>query len=151
MIGAALGAASEPSPEPEIGCFPITLSGEGRQDPYFAGFPGTFDTGHWHNDMPGLTAGSAVLAASAGCPRQIIAYGRFVYGFQCHMEFTPVLIDALIGHSGPSLAALAGRRFVQQPAELRRTDYDAVNKHLALFLDRLDADYSAALTQQPAH
>jgi GMP synthase (glutamine-hydrolysing) len=33
------------------------------------------DVGHWHRDMPGLTAGAKVLATSAGCSRQIIQYG----------------------------------------------------------------------------
>jgi len=38
------------------------------------------DVGHWHNDMPGLTAECMVLATSEKCPRQIVEYGPVVYG-----------------------------------------------------------------------
>ncbi len=73
LIGEALGAKVCQSPEKEIG--------------------------HWHNDMPGLTDQAIILATSEGCPRQIVQYGNFVYGFQCHMEFTVEAVEGLIQHS----------------------------------------------------
>ncbi|VEA31209.1 glutamine amidotransferase [Salmonella enterica subsp. enterica] len=54
--------------------------------------------------MPGLTDQATVLAESAGCPRQIVQYGNFVYGFQCHMEFTVEAVEGLIQHSQQELA-----------------------------------------------
>ena len=87
-------------------------------------------------------AAATVLARSEGCPRQIIQYAERVYGFQCHMEFTPEVVELLIAASGPELAALARRRFVQQPAALRRNDYAAMNHALFGFLDQLMADYA---------
>src|SRR5262249_25394743 len=95
LIGTALGAQHEASPEKEIGKFPITL----QPHPKFAGFGDMLDVGHWHSDMPGLTEGAVVIARSAGCPRQIIEYGDLVYGFQCHMEFTPEVVELLIAAS----------------------------------------------------
>ncbi|GGM23110.1 hypothetical protein GCM10010129_79310 [Streptomyces fumigatiscleroticus] len=144
LLGEALGAPCLPSPEPEVGSFPVTLTEAGRQHPLFRGFDETFDTGHWHRDMPGLTADAAVLARSDGCPRQIVAYGRFLYGFQCHMEFDRDIVESLIASAKEEIAALRGHRFVQQPEELRRTDHRATNQRLELFLDRLAADYTAA-------
>lgn len=138
MIGAALGADAVPSPEKEIGKFPVTLTREGLADPMTAPFGPVLEVGHWHNDMPGLTPDAVVLAASAGCPRQIIRYGERVYGFQCHMEFTPEVVEGLIA-AEPGLAGLTGHRFVQQAGALRANDYGAMNEKLFGFLDRLAA------------
>ncbi|GGZ22616.1 GMP synthase [Streptomyces olivaceoviridis] len=143
LVGEALGAAFDSSPHTEIGAFPVALTLAGRRHPFLAGLGDTFDTGHWHNDMPGLTNDATVLATSAGCPRQIVAYSRYVYGFQCHMEFTPACIDALIEHSEKELAELIDRPYVQQPDQLRASDYTEMNAKLMTFLDRLAADYAS--------
>lgn len=137
LIGEALGARYEHSPEKEIGKFPITLTAEGRANDKFAHFGDTLEVGHWHNDMPGLTVDAKVIARSEGCPRQIVEYGDLVYGFQCHMEFTPEVIELLIAASESELATLAGHRFVQQPDALRRNDCTGMNHALFGFLDRL--------------
>lgn len=141
LIGEALGARHAPSPEKEIGQFPITLTADGRANPKFAGFGDTLMVGHWHNDMPGLTANAKIIAASAGCPRQIIEYSELVYGFQCHMEFTPEVIELLIAASETELARLAAHRFVQQPDTLRAQNWADMNQKLFGFLDRLVLAY----------
>lgn len=94
--------------------------------------------------MPGLTGDATVLATSDGCPRQIVAYSRHVYGFQCQMEFTPACMEALIERSEQELAANNGRPYVLEPAELRSDDYTAMNAKLTTFLDRHAADYSGS-------
>ena len=99
LIGEALGASFEHSPNKEIGLFPITLTKDGQQDSHFSDFPKIFNVGHWHGDMPGLTNESKVLATSEGCPRQIIRYAPTIYGFQCHFEFTLEAIDGMIKNS----------------------------------------------------
>ncbi|MET9290941.1 type 1 glutamine amidotransferase [Streptomyces sp. NPDC003077] len=144
LLGEALGAPVEHSPEKEIGSFPITLTEDGLRHGLFADFGRTLEVGHWHGDMPGLTENATVLATSEGCPRQIVAYGRFLYGFQCHLEFNHRLVGALIEHSAQELATLTDHRFVQQPEELRRNSYEAMNATLRTFLDRLQADYLGA-------
>ncbi|MEU8974574.1 hypothetical protein AB0D11_35820 [Streptomyces monashensis] len=55
---------------------------------FLAGFGGAVDTGNWHNNMPGLTRRGHRAGHRRGLPRQIVAYRRYVYGFQRHMEFT---------------------------------------------------------------
>lgn len=141
LIGEALGASFEHSPEKEIGKFPIALTAAGRAHPHFAHFGETFGVGHWHNDMPGLTPDASVIAYSAGCPRQIVEYSPLVYGFQCHMEFTPDVVELLIAASAVELAASLSHRFVQQPDALRANDYTEMNEKLFGFLDRLAAEY----------
>lgn len=144
LIGEALGARHERSPEKEIGKFPITLTAEGKANSKFSHFGDTLAVGHWHNDMPGLTERATVIAYSEGCPRQIIEYGDRVYGFQCHMEFTPEVIELLIAASERELGALTAYRFVQQPDALRANAYDEMNQKLFGFLDRLVEAYAEA-------
>ncbi|SDH31729.1 GMP synthase [Janthinobacterium sp. YR213] len=143
LIGAALGARHAHSPEKEIGKFPIMLTREGQANHKFAHFGDVLETGHWHSDMPGLTDSAKIIAHSEGCPRQIVEYGNLVYGFQCHMEFTPEVVDLLIAASETELATLESHRFVQQPATLRAHDWQAMNGKLFGFLDRLMQGYAS--------
>ncbi len=137
LLGEAYGARCEHSPHKEIGVFPITLTAQAKTDPIFSTFPHSFDVGHWHGDMPGVPVGAKILATSAGCPRQIIAYEPGVYGFQCHMEFTHDAIEQMVVHSQQELAELAGRPYVQDAATLRAQQYDSMNQLLFQFLDAL--------------
>lgn len=141
LIGEAYEAKCEKSPEKEIGCFPITLTEAGRENEFFSHFHDVSMAGHWHNDMPGLTKNCQVVAYSEGCPRQIVQYDTFVYGFQCHMEFTHELVELLIEHSEIELQRDKNRKFVQQADELRQNDYTAMNHNLFVFLDKFTAKY----------
>ena len=129
------------SPEKEIGHYPVTLSVEGLRDPNIAHFGPALVVGHWHNDMPGMTPTATVLAASEGCPRQIVKYGDRVYGFQCHMEFDAEVIERLITHSQQELEAAKGRRFIRSVQEMRSWDYREMNQKLWTFLDNLVTHY----------
>lgn len=137
LIGEALGASVCQSPEKEIGHYPITLTEAGKQHPLLAHFGSPLTVGHWHNDMPGLTDQATVHATSVGCPRQIVQYGNFVYGFQCHMEFTAEAVEGLIQHSEQELAEAKGKRFIRSKAEMREWDYKEMNEKLWQFLDLL--------------
>jgi len=143
LIGEALGATFNHSPEKEIGKFPIYLTPDGLVNPKFSHFGETLEVGHWHNDMPGLTQNAKIIAVSEGCPRQIVEYSKLVYGFQCHMELTKDVVELLIQASEAELITLTDRRFIQQPAALRANDYDEMNQKLFLFLDKLVVDYQS--------
>lgn len=147
LVGEALGAAWEKSPETEIGNFPITLTTAGRSNSKFEHFGHSEDVGHWHNDMPGLTTDAKIIATSQGCPRQIVEYTNLVYGFQCHMEFTSEVIEGLIEASKDELPSLIERKYVQQPESLRANEYANMNEKLAVFLDRLIEAYALAQHQ----
>ncbi|MDU1876085.1 type 1 glutamine amidotransferase [Citrobacter sp.] len=139
LIGEALGAAFCHSPEKEIGKFPVRLTDAGKANPLFEGFGSVLNVGHWHNDMPGLTPQAKVLAYSEGCPRQIVQYSERVYGFQCHMELTPEVVELLIGHSQNDLRRAGEFRFVETAEKLRSHDYREMNQVLFSFLDKLTA------------
>lgn len=139
LVGEAMGAPYEHSPEREIGPVQAWLTQEGKKDPFLKRFPGRFMAGEWHNDMPGLTEQSAVLAESQGCPRQIVRYGTYVYGFQTHMEFTPEIIRQGIQNAGEDLKT--GGPFVQTREELLAFDYRDMNRMLSDFLDAMMEDY----------
>ncbi|MBK4997659.1 type 1 glutamine amidotransferase [Pseudomonas sp. S37] len=143
LIGEALGVRFEHSPEKEIGRFPIRLTADGKANDKVAHFGEVLQVGHWHNDMPGLTADAKILATSEGCPRQIVEYSPLVYGFQCHMEFTAEVVELLIAASETELASLSDRRFVQQPDALRANEWGEMNQKLHGFLDRLVGEYQA--------
>ncbi|WP_010250336.1 glutamine amidotransferase-related protein [Myroides injenensis] len=137
LIGEALGANYKISPEKEIGVFPITLTNDGIMNSKFSHFGFSLDVGHWHQDMPGLTEESKVLATSAGCPRQIVKYKNYVYGFQCHMEFTPEAVEQLLSNCKDQLNDATSSPFVQSPAEIREYDFTKMNNALYEFLDKL--------------
>ncbi|HDR2349017.1 TPA: type 1 glutamine amidotransferase [Enterobacter asburiae] len=143
LIGEALGAAFSHSPEKEIGKFPVRLTEAGKANPLFEDFGHELNVGHWHNDMPGLTPQAKVLAYSEGCPRQIVQYGERVYGFQCHMELTPEVVELLIEHSQNDLRRAAEFRFVETAEKLRSHDYREMNQVLFSFLDKLVAQREA--------
>ncbi|HAS1951768.1 MAG: type 1 glutamine amidotransferase [Enterobacter asburiae] len=143
LIGEALGAAFCHSPEKEIGKFPVRLTDAGKANPLFEDFGHELNVGHWHNDMPGLTLQAKVLAYSEGCPRQIVQYGERIYGFQCHMELTPEVVELLIEHSQNDLRRAAEFRFVETAEKLRSHDYREMNQVLFSFLDKLAAQREA--------
>lgn len=140
LIGEALGAPFSPSPEKEIGKFPILLTDEGVRSEKFSHFGAILEVGHWHNDMPGLTPEAKIIAYSEGCPRQIVEYTNLVYGFQCHMEFNQEVIELLIA-AETALPMMTQHRFVQQPEVLRKHDFRDMNDKLCGFLDKLVLEY----------
>jgi len=137
LIGEALGAPFDHSPNREIGVFPVTLTKDGAEDPIFSKFPKQFTVGHWHGDMPGLTPESKVLATSEGCPRQIVRYTPKIYGFQCHFEFTPEAIEAMIENNAHELEEYKGMPYIETAGQLRAHDFTEMNQFLFKFLDQL--------------
>ena len=139
LLGEALGAPYAHSPEREIGPVKAQLTPEGKNDPFFASFGDVFLAGEWHNDMPGLTEDSVIIAESDGCPRQIVRYGKYVYGFQTHMEFTHEIVAAGIEDAGGRLNCTG--QFVQTEEQLLAFDYSEMNALLSSFLDIMVEEY----------
>ncbi|MGJ1535583.1 glutamine amidotransferase-related protein [Sphingobacterium multivorum] len=145
LIGEALSATYRHSPQKEIGVLPITLTEEGINDSKIAHFDNPLPVGHWHNDMPGLTPESKILASSVGCPRQIVRYTNLVYGFQCHMELTPEVVRLLIAAEEDLFLQSQSFQFVQSPDEIQAYDYSEMNSKLHTFLDLLECAYTRSL------
>ncbi|TOD65695.1 type 1 glutamine amidotransferase [Vibrio parahaemolyticus] len=143
LIGESLGARYEHSPEKEIGKFPIKLTSAGQNHPLFSHFGSELNVGHWHNDMPGLTDSSVVIAISEGCPRQIVAYSDVVFGLQCHMELTVEVVRLLIENE--DFSNLSNHKFVETPDVLLNHDYQEMNDKLFTFLDKLADLYQSKI------
>ena len=132
LIGEALGAKTERSPEKEVGVYPITLTSEGEKDRLLKDFPSSFPVIHWHNDMPGLTQDSVVLASSLGCPRQVVRYKENIYGFQCHLEITLAGIKTMLAAVPEDLNP---SKFTQSETVLLNQDYRSINDKMIQILD----------------
>src|SRR3989338_4794094 len=122
-MGEALGGTYEHSPHKEIGVFDLHLTSAGKNDFCFAQFPHQFASAHWHGDMPGLTPDAEILAYSEGCPRQIIRYTPNVYGFQCHLEFTPQCVQEMVQNAEEELQACKHLPYVQTPQHMLAQAY----------------------------
>ncbi len=134
LIGAAFDAPASRSPEKEMGCFPVELTEAGKHDRIFKNFPSSFASIHWHNDMPGVPADAAVLAKSAGCPRQVIRYGEKVYGLQFHLEFTKEKLQKLIDKCKDDLTP---SKYTQTAEEMLSANFKEINASMKLVLDQL--------------
>lgn len=136
LIGEALGAKTLRSPEKEVGVYPVFLTKEASNDPLLKGFSSSFPVIHWHNDMPGLTTESTLLAYSDGCPQQIVRYKDWVYGFQCHLEITLDGIKTMIAAVPNDLKV---SKFTQSKELLLQQDYSVINQMMLTILDRLNS------------
>ncbi|MCF0239905.1 MAG: glutamine amidotransferase, partial [Streptococcus gallolyticus] len=91
--------------------------------------------GHWHGDMPGLTPQAKILAISQGCPRQIVKYSDKHYAFQCHLEFSKPLIEALLAEEVDYDEQVKTHSYLQAANEMLAYDYSEMNHILEQFLD----------------
>lgn len=139
LIGEAMGAKTEHSPNKEIGNFKIHFTENAIIHPVFSQFPSELVVGHWHGDMPGLTDNCEILAYSEGCPRQIIKYAPKVYAFQNHWEFTKEAVNQLIIHSEKELAETKYLPYVQTKNEILNYNYNEMNQYLFRFLDYISS------------
>ena len=117
----------------------MDLTPEGLADPHVSLFGSSFDSGHWHGDMPGLTNDAVVLATSQGCPRQIVRFSPKHYAFQAHLEFDPDAVNLLIAADGEAALEEQSKQlpFVEKPEAIRAYDYQEMNAKLYAFLDSL--------------
>jgi GMP synthase-like glutamine amidotransferase len=92
-LAAALGAAVDRAPEPEIGWVGLPEADERLRGPWFA----------WHEDAFALPEGAEELARTAAGVHAFRA-GRSL-GVQFHPEVTPAIVDDWIAGARGSLAA----------------------------------------------
>jgi len=85
LLASALGARVYRGPSPEVGLLPVTVTGEGRDDPVFAVLPEELVTLQWHGDTFELPVGATRLASSPAYENQAFRLER-AYGVQFHLE-----------------------------------------------------------------
>ncbi|MBM4130082.1 type 1 glutamine amidotransferase [bacterium] len=106
LMAAALGAAVGPSPEREVGWWPVEAVPPPPAPPFPAfPFPARFTALHWHGEAFALPVGAVHLACSAGCPHQGLQVGPRAIGLQFHPEADPDWVRTVLAHSPGSLAS----------------------------------------------
>jgi len=109
VLAKALGAPVTRAPLPEFGVHTLSLTREGRQDPFFAGVPQAFPALEWHSDTFAVPRGGTLLATSASCRNQAFRF-RNAIGLQFHPEMTVGTFEKMADEDG---------------ADLRRAGYSA--------------------------
>ncbi|HTY20293.1 MAG TPA: type 1 glutamine amidotransferase [Geobacteraceae bacterium] len=82
------------SPHGEKGTRSVTLTGEGENDPLFAGITHEFVSFQWHNDSFEVPVGGTLLATSPACPAQAFRFGSCAWGTQFHPEVNRTIVDS---------------------------------------------------------
>ena len=141
IIGKAHVCPTEESPHEEVGFSPVRLTQGGEKDLLLKGLPHTFSAAHWHKYMPGLSKTAEILAASEGCPRQIIRYSSKAYGIQCHLETTQQQLKTALHLFGQNHGT---GHFIQSNEQFLQGNFSEINNHMILILDNL-------LSQNPIH
>jgi len=103
LIAEALGAQVTKGEEPEIGWWPIQLTGAARGHSLTAGLDPGPTVFHWHSYTFTLPAGATHLASSPACANQAFAHGERVLALQFHPEVTPGLLHGMAEADGPHI------------------------------------------------
>ncbi len=69
----------------EIGCYKVTLTSDGINDPLMEGFPKSFPVFQWHGDAFDVPKGTKLLISGEQCTNQLFRYGKNV-GILFHFE-----------------------------------------------------------------
>jgi len=130
----------------EVGWYPVGLTGVGREDPLFAGFPDAFTALHWHGDTFAIPQGATHAASSLACTNQAFtAMDGRVVGLQFHLEETPESLGALVEYAAGELEAKKGETWVATAEDLLSPSapYEACRGLLFTLLDRMAAKAGA--------
>lgn len=125
----------------EIGWFPIQLSEEARTSPLFSFFPQEPVVFQWHGDtFSVLPEDAKCIAQSTACMHQAFIFKNKVFGFQYHLENTPLIINALLENCRDEMVPDI---YVQTPEELlAHPEYiEEDNKLMTRFLTQLEKMY----------
>ncbi len=138
LLADALGGTVAPSPEPEIGWHPVTVTPDGDGHPLLAGLPDTFMAFHWHVDACTLPPGATHLLASEGCEIQAFCHGNRAVGWQFHPEMDPTLLDEGLAYAREVGVLTLTGTYVQSPeAILAGQHCETLEQTLHRLLDNL--------------
>ncbi len=91
LIAKAAHGGVYPALQPEIGWFPVELTGEAQDDPVLGRLPVRFRAFQWHYYTYDVPVGAVELARSAVCT-QAFRLGERAWGIQFHAEVTQAQI-----------------------------------------------------------
>jgi len=110
VLARTLGADVRRHTGMEFGYTPLRFTDAGHRDPLLTGLPNPQWIMESHEDTFDIPAGGVALMTGDDCLNQAFRVGRAAYGFQCHFEATPALIDSWVSGFGPSVRKSLGER-----------------------------------------
>jgi GMP synthase-like glutamine amidotransferase len=144
LLASALGARVYPGAEAEVGLLPVTITGDGRDDPVFAVLPEELVALQWHGDTFDLPDGATRLASSPAYENQAFRFGR-AYGVQFHVEVSAEMarewaeVPEYVASLERTLGAEAAPAFLAE-IEQRATEMRGLGRTLfEAWLDRVVA------------
>ncbi len=140
LLAHALGAPVQRHVQPEIGWYPLALTGDGLDDPVLGPLGPAPTVFQWHGRTYGLPQGAVQLARSDTCEQQAFRWGEDAYGLQFHLEMDRPLIERWL--ATPAYAReLAESGLPQDAAAIRA----AATQHLATLQAQADAVFNRFL------
>lgn len=140
LLADVLGGEVVSGEAPEIGWYPVTLTGAGAESPVFGVLPSRFDAIHWHGDTFTVPPGATRLASSLLTPNQAFEYdGGRVLALQFHLEATYDSWSALCEGAAGGLER--GGEWTMSAEEMlaKRALFDVSNEMLFTLLDAMVA------------
>ncbi|MDQ2075103.1 type 1 glutamine amidotransferase [Marinimicrobium sp. ABcell2] len=148
LIARALGAKVEPMGYKEIGWFPVRRQPAADNSILTSILPDQFDAFHWHGDSFELPPGAQLLLSSEACQNQAFCLDDRVFGFQCHLETTPQLAQAILENCGDELD---GSHYVQSPEDISALPayFAGPNQVLSQVVDAIVASQQKTRRREP--
>lgn len=78
--------------DPEGRRFQVTLTSDGKKDPFIGKLSKEFPIFHLHGETVALGKNMKLLGVGKFCRHQIVKVGKRAYGFQGHLELTPEML-----------------------------------------------------------
>lgn len=140
QIAAALGSAVVPSPEREIGWFPVTWTAAGASVVGLSPHQSS-EVLHWHGEMAEPPPGSRLIAVSERCHNQGFVFPHQpTVGLQFHLEMDRNAVDSIVDgaardleNPGPAVSTVPKiQEGADQFAALNRPLLEQLLQHLGL-------------------
>ena len=97
LLAKAAGAEIVPSPERELGWYPLRTTPDGETDALFSSLPAAgLDVFQWHGETFSLPRNATLLASCPKVPNQAFRLGIRQYGLQFHVEVDEAIIGKWI-------------------------------------------------------
>ena len=99
LIADCLGGKVYKGDEEELGWYELTVTENGKKDPFIREFPIRFPVFQWHGETFDLPKGAILLVSAQEYPHQAFRFGDLQYAFQFHLEMTEELLRAWLSNN----------------------------------------------------
>lgn len=147
LMAQVLGAPVAPGPHPEIGWFPVHITGQTRHSWLDGALPERFRSFFWHEETFGIPAGAIHIARTPAYDNQGFVYGRHL-ALQFHLEVTPEWAAGLVARDA---AQLVEHPFIQSADDILAESEERSAHNNELMAGLLERWTAGALDDDPGH